>query len=316
MSSNPPPKNPKPPKKLRLDQLVLDQGLAESRTQAQALILAGKILDPQGHPLTKAGQPVSPLLELQLKEKLHPWVSRGGMKLAEGIQHFGIRPQGQIIADIGASTGGFTDVLLHHGAAKVYAVDVGYGQLADKLRKDERVVVMEKTNARHLTSAEIPEPLDGIVCDASFISLKTVLPAVMGLVSSTLPIPVIPESDFLSKQSEQIENPDIRNPDDYTGSRIAPLVLHGKAMDSRASGMTSSGQMGKGWLLALIKPQFEVGREDVGNGIITDPALHQRVCNDIHHWLQETMGWQVRGITPSPILGPKGNKEFLIYATK
>lgn len=246
----------KPPKKIRLDQLVLEQGLAESRTQAQSLILAGKVLDHNRQVLTKAGQLVSPLLELQLKEKLHPWVSRGGMKLMQAIEEFSLSPAGQIIADIGASTGGFTDVLLTHGAAKVYAVDVGYGQLADKLRNDPRVVVMEKTNARQLTAEHIPDPLDGIVCDASFISLKTVLPASMALAK--------------------------------TGA----------------------------WMATLIKPQFEVGRDDVGNGIITDPALHERVCTEISDWLTLTMQWDVKGLTASPILGPKGNKEFLIYAVK
>jgi 23S rRNA (cytidine1920-2'-O)/16S rRNA (cytidine1409-2'-O)-methyltransferase len=220
------------------------------------LILAGKVLDSNRRPLTKAGHQLYPDFEVQLKEKLHPWVSRGGMKLMQGIEHFSIQPQGQIIADIGASTGGFTDVLLTHEAMKVYAVDVGYGQLADKLRRDARVVVMEKTNARHLNAEHLPDPLDGVVCDASFISLKTVLPAVLELVKAG------------------------------------------------------------GWLLALIKPQFEVGREDVGNGVITDPALHERVCNDITEWLNASEGWTVVGITPSPILGPKGNTEFLIYAKK
>lgn len=214
------------------------------------------MLDSNRQPLTKAGHQLPPDFEIQLKEKLHPWVSRGGMKLMQGIEHFGINPQGQIVADIGASTGGFTDVLLTHGATKVYAVDVGYGQLADKLRRDARVVVMEKTNARNITNEQIPDPLDGVVCDASFISLKTVLPASLELVKAG------------------------------------------------------------GWLLALIKPQFEVGREDVGNGVITDPALHERVCNDISEWLNALAGWKVVGITASPILGPKGNTEFLIYASK
>lgn len=173
-----------------------------------------------------------------------------------GLEYFGINPAQQIIADIGASTGGFTDVLLHHHAAKVYAVDVGYGQLADKLRKDARVIVMEKMNARHLTAEHIPDMLDALVCDASFISLKTVLPATMALIKP------------------------------------------------------------KGWLLALIKPQFEVGREQVGNGVITDPQLHEQVCTDITNWINKMPDWQVNGIIESPITGPKGNKEFLIYAVK
>jgi 23S rRNA (cytidine1920-2'-O)/16S rRNA (cytidine1409-2'-O)-methyltransferase len=243
-------------KKIRLDQQVVEQGLAQSRTQAQALILAGKILDSKGQALTKAGHLLPPDTELQLKEKLHPWVSRGGMKLMQALVEFNIQPEGQIIADIGASTGGFTDVLLQHMAAKIYAVDVGYGQLADKLRRDARVVVMEKTNARYLDAEQIPDPLDAVVCDASFISLKTVLPAALALVKAG------------------------------------------------------------GWLVALIKPQFEVGRAEVGNGVITDTLLHARVCNEIRDWLNQLTPWQVQGIHISPILGPKGNTEFLIYARK
>ena len=236
---------------------MVEQGLVSSRTQAQALILAGKVLDSNRQPLTKAGQQVSPDLELQLKEKLHPWVSRGGMKLAHALQHFQRVPSGVIALDVGASTGGFTDVLLTHGAAKVYAVDVGHGQLDVKLRHDPRVVVMEETNARHLTPAQIAEPLDWIVCDASFISLTKVLPSALALAKP---------------------------------------------------GAT---------LITLIKPQFEVGKAEVsrGKGVIRDPALHQHVCRDIADWIG-AQGWQVHGITESPITGPKGNIEFLLLAEK
>jgi 23S rRNA (cytidine1920-2'-O)/16S rRNA (cytidine1409-2'-O)-methyltransferase len=161
------------------------------------------------------------------------------------------------VADIGASTGGFTDVALYHGAGKVYAVDVGYGQLAHKLRNDTRVVVLEKTNARNLTAVEIPEPLDAIVCDASFISLTKVLPATL----------------ILTK----------------------PQAL----------------------MVALIKPQFEVGKELVGKGgVVSDPALHQQVCDAITQWINSQPGWQARGIVESPITGPAGNKEFLLVADK
>lgn len=243
--------------KIRLDQLVLNKGLAESKSQAQALILTGKVLDHNGQPLTKAGHQVKEDAVISLKEQLHPWVSRGGIKLAHAIEEYAFNPSGQVIIDVGASTGGFTDVLLTNGAAKVYAVDVGYGQLHEKLRADERVVVMEKTNARHLTAEHITEPLDGIVCDASFISLKTVLPAAMEL---TKP---------------------------------------------------------KAWMLALIKPQFEVGKGKVGKGgVVDDPALHQEVCDGISHWLNQQSGWSVQGITQSPITGPKGNIEFIIYGRK
>ncbi len=243
--------------KVRLDKLVVEQGLATSRAQAQALIMAGKIMDINRQLLTKAGQQVSADTVLQLKEKLHPWVSRGGIKLDYAIKQFNIELSANIVADIGASTGGFTDVLLHYGAAKIYAVDVGYGQLADKLRNDSRVIVLEKTNARYLSSKHIPQPLDGVVCDASFISLKLVLPKAMQLVKQ------------------------------------------------------------RGWLVALIKPQFEVGKGCVGKGgVVSDENLHLQVCDEIAKWCNEQPYWSVHEIIDSPVAGAKGNKEFLLYATK
>lgn len=166
--------------KERVDKLLVDRGLVETRAKAQALILAGLVYSDTKR-IAKAGDQIQIDAPLSLKGQDHPWVSRGGLKLAKGIAHFALPIAGRIAADIGASTGGFTDVLLHQGAAKVYAVDVGHGQLAWKLRQDPRVVVMEKTNARHLTSAEIPDPLDIVVCDASFIGLETVLPAALAL---------------------------------------------------------------------------------------------------------------------------------------
>jgi len=242
--------------KIRLDQLLVERELVESRAQAQALILAHKVMDGNGQLLTKAGQQMSPDAELRVKEKEHPWVSRGGMKLAKALQEYSIHPQGQVVLDVGASTGGFTDVLLTNGAAKVYAVDVGYGQLHEKLRQDARVINREKTNARYLMAADFDEPLDALVCDASFISLKTVLESPMQAV----------------KQG--------------------------------------------GWMVALIKPQFEVGKENVGKGgVVKDAALHQAVCDDMAEWTG-LQGWQVKGITQSPITGPKGNVEFLLYAVK
>ena len=200
--------------------------------------------------------PVAVDRSLEVRGADHPWVSRGGLKLAHALDHFAIDPKGLVILDVGASTGGFTDVALARGAAKVYAVDVGHGQLAWKLRNDPRVVVREKTNARHLTDADVPELVDLVVCDASFIGLETVLPA--------------------------------------------PLA---RARDGA-------------WLVALIKPQFEVGKDRVGKGgVVRDPELHREVCERIAAWLQH-QGWTVRGITESPILGPEGNKEFLIAARK
>jgi 23S rRNA (cytidine1920-2'-O)/16S rRNA (cytidine1409-2'-O)-methyltransferase len=241
--------------KQRLDQVLVERGLAESRTKAQALILAGLVFSNERR-LDKAGAGVAADQPLEVRGSDHPWVSRGGVKLAHGLDHFAIDPAGLVVLDVGASTGGFTDVALARGAAKVYAVDVGHGQLAWKLRNDPRVVVLERTNARHLTRAEVPEPADLVVCDASFIGLETVLPA--------------------------------------------PLAL-----------ATAGGR-----LVALIKPQFEVGPDRVGKGgVVRDAALHDEVCARIAGWL-EAKGWSVRGVTESPIRGPEGNKEFLIAAQR
>lgn len=166
--------------KQRADVMLVARGLVESRAKAQALIMAGLVYAGTAR-VAKAGDLLPEDAQLSLKGQEHPWVSRGGMKLAHGLAHFGFDPAGRIGLDVGASTGGFTDVLLTNGAEKVYAVDVGHGQLAWKLRADERVVVMEKTNARHLSAAMIPEPIGALVCDASFIGLRTVLPAGLGL---------------------------------------------------------------------------------------------------------------------------------------
>lgn len=190
---------------------------------------------------------------LSLKERDHPWVSRGGLKLEKALGAFEIDPDGAVAIDVGASTGGFTDVLLSRGARHVYAVDVGHGQLAWRLRQDARVTVLERTNARFLSTAHVPDPVDLIVCDASFIGLKVVLPAAMAL--------------------------------------AAPGAI----------------------LIALIKPQFEVGRGRVGKGgVVRDPDLHAEVCADIEAWLTAMPGWSSLGVVESPIKGPEGNIEFLI----
>jgi 23S rRNA (cytidine1920-2'-O)/16S rRNA (cytidine1409-2'-O)-methyltransferase len=165
---------------MRADQALVERGLVESRARAQALILAGKVFSGERR-VAKAGDAVAPDTPLEVRGQDHPWVSRGGLKLAHGLAQFGLSPAGLVCLDIGASTGGFTDVLLHAGAARVYAVDVGHGQLAWKLRGDPRVVVHERTNARHLTAAAIGEPAGALVCDASFIGLRTVLPAPLAL---------------------------------------------------------------------------------------------------------------------------------------
>ena len=239
--------------KLRLDELLVERGLAESAAKAQALVMAGKVFTGE-QKLTSAGGKVASDISVTVRGAEHPWVSRGGLKLVHGLQHFPFDPKGRIGIDVGSSTGGFTDVLLTHGAAKVYSVDVGYGQLAHKLRTDPRVIVLERTNARLLDASHVPEAVSAIVCDASFIGLRSVLPASMALSSEDA------------------------------------------------------------WLIALIKPQFEVGRGEVGKGgVVRDPSLHQRVCGEVQGWLED-IGWQVDGIVPSPITGPEGNIEFLIAA--
>jgi 23S rRNA (cytidine1920-2'-O)/16S rRNA (cytidine1409-2'-O)-methyltransferase len=164
----------------RADQRLVDLGLAETRSRAQALIMAGKVFAGDRR-VDKPGQPVAAGVALDVRGQDHPWVSRGGLKLAHGLAHFGLPPDGRVCLDIGASTGGFTDVLLASGAARVHAVDVGHGQLAWKLRSDPRVVVHERLNARHLTARAIGEPVQALVCDASFIGLSTVLPAPLAL---------------------------------------------------------------------------------------------------------------------------------------
>lgn len=240
------------PAKQRADQMLVELGLAESRAKAQALILAGLVFQGERR-VDKPGTTLVADTPLILKGQDHPWVSRGGLKLAHGLQHFALDATGVTAIDVGASTGGFTDVLLAGGAAKVYAVDVGHGQLAWKLRQDPRVVVLERLNARHLTAEHVPDAVGAVVCDASFIGLRTVLPAAMAL--------------------------------------CAPGAF----------------------LLALIKPQFEVGPARVGKGgVVRDPALHEEVCTDMQAWLSSQPDWTFLGIDPSPILGPEGNREFLL----
>jgi 23S rRNA (cytidine1920-2'-O)/16S rRNA (cytidine1409-2'-O)-methyltransferase len=242
--------------KRRLDALLVERGLAESRARAQALVLAGLVWSGEKR-LDKPGVGLAADTPLALRGREHPWVSRGGIKLAHALDHFAIAAENAVALDIGASTGGFTDVLLARGARRVYAVDVGHGQLAWKLRQDPRVVVLERRNARHLTRDDIPEPPDLIVCDASFISLTIVLPAALALAA-----------------------PEAR-------------------------------------LVALIKPQFEVGKGRVGKGgVVRDPALHREVCEHIAAWLSAQPGWEVLGLTESPIRGPEGNVEFLIHARR
>ncbi len=243
-----------PRSKARLDQLLVARGLCESRSRAQALVMAGLVYSGERR-LDKPGVLVPADAPLVLRGEDHPWVSRGGLKLAHALDHFAIDPSGRVALDIGASTGGFTDVLLARGARRVYAVDVGRGQLAWKLRQDPRVTVMEGVNARYLSGEQIPEPVDLIACDVSFIGLATLLPAPM-----TLAAP---------------------------GAR----------------------------LIALVKPQFEVGPRLVGKGgVVRAPALRTEACERIAAWLAARPGWVMLGMTESPITGADGNREFLIAA--
>ncbi|MBA2921236.1 TlyA family rRNA (cytidine-2'-O)-methyltransferase [Sphingomonas sp. MAH-20] len=241
--------------KQRADQLLVDRALAESRTRAQALILAGLVFSGERR-IDKPGQSLPGDAPIEVRGRDHPWVSRGGIKLAHGLDHFGWDVSGAVAIDVGSSTGGFTDVLLSRGAARVYAVDSGTNQLAWKLRQDPRVVVLEQLSARLLTAGHIPEPIDMIVCDASFIGLAKVLEV--------------------------------------------PLTFARPAAR----------------LLALIKPQFEAGRDEVGKGgVVRDPAVHARVCDEVAAWVAD-QGWRVEGIVQSPITGPEGNIEFLIAAAR
>lgn len=237
---------------MRLDVAVAERGLADSRQQAQALILAGNVL-VDGQPVTKPSAMVADTATVEVREPL-PYVSRGGLKLAGALRDLDVDVRGLTMLDIGASTGGFTDCLLKAGAHRVYAIDVGYGQLDWRLRQDPRVVVLERTNIRYLDS--LPEMADGAVVDVSFISLTLVLPVVL-----------------------KLTKPD-------------------------------------GWVLALVKPQFEAGRQQVGRGgVVRDPSVHRAVLRKVAHWA-ENHGLVVRGVTVSPLVGPAGNREFFVYLAK
>jgi len=236
---------------------VVDRGLAPSRARAQALILGGKVRTGHGDAARvdrKAGDLVEEDLDIQLVER-DPYVSRGGHKLAAALDAFGIDPGGRTCLDVGASTGGFTDVLLQRGARRVYALDVGRGQLAEKLRSDPRVVSMERTNARQMTAATLPEPVSLAVIDVSFISLRLVLAPI-----------------------------------------ASALGRHG----------------GSGDVVALVKPQFEAGRAQVRGGVVRDPAVHRSTIEAVVA-AAATAGLAARDVIPSPILGPEGNREFLLH---
>lgn len=243
------------PKKERVDVLVVEHGLAASRAKAQALILAGQVV-VNDRRVDKPGTLIATDAELRLKGEPMRYVSRGGLKLKGALDHFGLKVSGAVCADIGASTGGFTDCLLQEGAARVHAIDVGYGQLHEKLRADPRVISRERVNARHLTAEDLPEQVSVVVIDVSFISLKQVLPAVL------------------------------------------PKLSNG------------------GLLIALVKPQFEVGREHVGKGgVVKDVEARAAAIDGIRAFVEKG-GLSVLGVVDSAVHGPAGNIEALLAARK
>ena len=241
---------------VRLDSLLVSRGLAESGAQAKALVMAGLVWNGE-HRVNKPGIRLAVDANLEVRGASHPWVSRGGVKLAHALSHFAVPVSGRVGIDVGASTGGFTDVLLTNGAARIYAVDVGRGQLAWKLRNDPRVVVLEGVNARYISLRQVPQGVDLIVCDVSFIGLSKVLPSVLDL--------ALPGAD----------------------------------------------------LIALIKPQFEAGRTQVGKGgIVRDTAVREVVCENVREWIKCRENWLPIGLTESPITGAKGNVEYFLAARR
>jgi 23S rRNA (cytidine1920-2'-O)/16S rRNA (cytidine1409-2'-O)-methyltransferase len=242
-------------KRERIDRVLVKRGLVQSRERAQSLIMEGKIR-VEGRVVDKPGTAVEEEASVEILGEDLPYVSRGGLKLEGALAAFSIDPSGMTVMDVGASTGGFTDCMLQKGAQKIYAIDVGYGQLAWKLRNDPRVIILEKTNARYLRRDAIEGEVDLILVDASFISIEKILPHLLG---------------FL---------------------------------------------MAGGTVIALIKPQFEVGKGEVGKGgVVRDPSLHEKVVGRISRFFED-LGLSVLGVVESPLLGPKGNKEFFIHMAK
>ena len=240
-------------KKVRLDRLLVERDICQTRERARALIMSGAVF-VGGARMDKAGAPVLPDADIRIEGEDNPYVSRGGLKLERALREFGIDVTERVILDVGASTGGFTDCLLQKGARKVYALDVGYGQLAWKLRTDTRVVCIERTNIRYFEGAGIEDAIDMATVDAAFISLKLVIPAVLKLI----------------KQNNAV-------------------------------------------IIALIKPQFEAGRGEVEkHGVIKKPEVHQRVIDEMKEFCRG-LDLTVAGVVESPLVGPKGNKEFFIY---
>ena len=241
--------------KIRLDQLLVQKGLAGSREKAKAIIMSGTV-EVEGMRVDKPGRLIPESASISLTKSTRPYVSRGGQKLEAALKHFPVSVDDKVLLDVGASTGGFTDCLLRHGARRIIAVDVGYGQFDWKLRGDPRVTLLERTNIRYVKPQDMDTPVHGAVIDVSFISLRLVIP---------------PVSDLLTRHA---------------------------------------------FIIALIKPQFEVGKGKVGKGgVVRDEKQHQDVVNRLGDFFEES-GWDVNGHIPSPILGPKGNREFLMHLTR
>lgn len=239
----------------RADVFLVEHGYARTRAEAQEAIEAGKVFDG-GRRVIKSSQRLSETSRIKY-ERAHPFVSRGALKLAAALHHFDLSPRGLVCLDLGASTGGFSEVLLMHGAKKIFAVDVGHGQFDPSIAKDPRVISMERTNARDLSAKSIPEAPEAIVADLSFISLKLALPKALEL--------------------------------------AAPNA----------------------WIVALVKPQFEVGKANIGKGgIVRDEAMQEAALAGIAAWLPSNAGWSVTGSIPSPVKGGDGNREFLLAARK
>lgn len=266
--------------KKRLDQILVDRGLAESKTKAQALIMSGQVF-VDGQLSDKSGKTVVEDAEIVVRE-VFPYVSRGALKLEKAYQEFGLIFEGKTVCDIGSSTGGFTDFALQHGAKKVFAIDVGTGQLAQKIREDSRVVVMERTDFRDVSS--LPEKTDIFVCDVSFISLKKIIPKIGEI---TLPQSVIPAEAGIQEVEKR------REPGSQTKSGMTREIVD---------------------IILLIKPQFEAGAKEVtrGKGVIRDENLRLQTVENIKLFAVEN-GFSISGLVESPITGAKGNVEYLLY---
>jgi len=239
--------------KTRLDQLLIDRNLADTKSKAQSMIMAGQVY-VNDKIITKSGNSFNENSKIKIKQLHPPWVSRGAFKLLKAIDHFKIDIENKICLDIGSSTGGFTEVLLKKNAKKIYSIDVGTNQLHEKLKKEKKIISIENFNAKYLDNSIIHEKINLVVCDVSFISLTKVIEPSLKLLSS------------------------------------------------------------KAEIISLIKPQFETNKINLKKGIVKDPLIHEQVCNDISNWFKKTIKAEVVGLVESPITGPKGNKEFLIYS--